>query len=110
MMSALHDETEVIRTAEQLATRLTGSERSFAAARQHVEAEYLALLNAIKATHERFAFDRDGRPGAVKAVREALPAMERDVFDAVLEDHACELAAVEEALYQLARALARLPR
>ena len=78
-MSALHEETEVIRAAEQLATRLTGTERSFAAARQHVEAEYLALLNAIKATHERFAFDRDGRPGAVNAVREALPAMEREI-------------------------------
>ena len=36
--------------------------------------------------------------------------MERDLFDAVLEDHACELAAVEEALYQFARALARGPK
>jgi hypothetical protein len=36
--------------------------------------------------------------------------MERDLFDAVLDDHACELAAVEEALYQLARALARPPK
>ena len=33
--------------------------------------------------------------------------MERDLFDAVLEDHACEVAAVEEALYQLALALGR---
>jgi outer membrane protein assembly factor BamA len=47
------------------------------------------------------------RPDAVNAVREALPMMERDLFDAVLEDHACEVAAIEEALYQLALALSR---
>jgi hypothetical protein len=36
--------------------------------------------------------------------------MERDLFEAVLDDHACEIAAVEEALYQLALALSRAQR
>jgi hypothetical protein len=87
---------------------LTGGERSFDGARQRAEPEYLALLTAVRRSHERFGFDRDGRPRAVNAVREALPMMERDLFDAVLEEHACELAAVEKALYQFARAPARV--
>jgi hypothetical protein len=61
-----------------------------------------ALMAAIRDSNQRFAFDRDGRPGAVTAVRHALPAMEADLFDAILEDVACELAAYQEALYQLA--------
>jgi hypothetical protein len=40
-------------------------------------------------------------------VREALPLMQRELFDAVLEDHACEVAAVEEALFQVLRAYGR---
>ena len=106
-MSGLHKNTEVTRCADQLAVSLAGSESSFDAARQQAAQEYSALLNAVRHAHARFAFDRDGRPGAVNAVREALPMMERDLFDAVLEDYGCELAAVEEALYQFARALAR---
>ena len=106
-MSGLHENTEVTRCADQLAVRLALGESSFDAARQQAEPEYAALLNAIRQVHARFAFDRDGRPGAVGAVREALPLMERDLFDAVLEDHACELAAVEEALYHFASALVR---
>jgi hypothetical protein len=106
-MSALHEDTEIARCAEHLATCVTGDDLSFDAVRKHAESEYLALLNALRKTHERFAFDRDGRPGAINAVREALPLMERDLFEAVLEDHACEVAAIEEALYQFALALAR---
>ena len=106
-MSALNEDTETTRCAEVLAASLTGSDPTFDAVRTRAEREYLALLNAVRQTHERFAFDRDGRPGAINAVREALPMMERDLFDAVLEDQACELAAVEEALYQFALALAR---
>ena len=105
-MSGLHEHTDVTRGADKLAARLA-DEQSFDAARQRVGQEYLALLHAVRKSHERFAFDRDGRPHAVNAVREALPMMERDLFDAVLEDHACEVAAVEEALYQLALALSR---
>ena len=106
-MSALNEDTETTRCAEGLAASLTGSDPTFDAVRARAEREYLALLHAVRKTHERFAFDRDGRPDAVNAVREALPVMERDLFEAVLEDHACELAAVEEALYQFALALAR---
>jgi hypothetical protein len=106
-MSGLLENTEVTRCAELLAGRLALGKPSFDAARQQAETEYQALLDAVKRLHARYAFDRDGRPGAINAVREALPVMERDLFDAVLEDHACELAAVEEALYQLARALAQ---
>jgi hypothetical protein len=101
------EESEVIRCANELAARLPLNEPSFDAARQQTEAEYAWLLAAVKRLHARYAFDRDGRPAAIGAVREALPVMERDLFDAVIEDHACELAAVEEALYQLARALTR---
>jgi hypothetical protein len=106
-MSGLHEDTELSRCAEDLAASLPGDDPNFDAARTRAEREYLALLHAVRKTHARFAFDRDGRPGAVNAVREALPVMERDLFEAVLEDHACELAAVEEALYQFALALAR---
>ena len=106
-MSGILDGTDVTRCADQLAANLAAGDPSFDAVRQRAESQYAALVAAVRKTHDRFAFDRDGRPGAVKAVREALPAMEREVFDAVLEDHACELAAVEEALYQLARAVAR---
>src|SRR5215210_5510535 len=106
-MSALDQHTEVTQSAQRLAATLAGEETSFDAVRQRAASEYAALLNAVRKVHERFAFDRDGRPGAIHAVREALPVMERDLFEAVLDDHACELAAVEEALYQFARALAR---
>jgi hypothetical protein len=106
-MPGLHDDTELTRCADTFAASLTGEEASFDAVRQRAEPEYLAVLHAIRKTHARFAFDRDGRPDAINAVREALPVMERDLFEAVLEDHACELAAVEEALYQFALALSR---
>jgi hypothetical protein len=106
-MSGLHEDTETSRCAEVLAASLTGNDPNFEAVRARAEREYMALLHAVRKTHERFAFDRDGRPGAISAVREALPMMERDLFEAVLEDQACELAAVEEALYQFALALAR---
>jgi hypothetical protein len=64
------------------------------------------LLEAIRDSDASFAFDRDGRPGAIDAVRQALPAVERDLFEAVVEDHACEVAALREALCQVAYALA----
>ena len=106
-MSAFDDHSEVTQCAERLAASLADEEQSFEAAGRRMEQEYQRLLNAVRQVHQRFAFDRDGRPGAIHAVREALPLMQRDLFDAVVEDHACELAAVEEALYQVARALKR---
>ena len=101
------EDSEVTRCAARLAGRLPLHESSFDAVRQQSETEYQALLDAVKRLHARFAFDRDGRPGAINAVREALPVIERDLFEAVIEDHACEVAAVEEALYQFALALVR---
>ena len=107
MMTALHQDTDVARCAAQLAAAVRDDHLAFDAVRQQAETDYLALLEAVKDSHERFAFDRDGRPGAINAVREALPVMERDLFEAVLEDHACEVAAIEEALYQFGLALSR---
>jgi hypothetical protein len=106
-MSAPPENTDVTRCAALLAGRLPLHESSFDAVRRESATEYQALLDAVKCLHARYAFDRDGRPGAIQAVREALPVMERDLFEAVLEDHACEVAAVEEALYQFALALVR---
>ncbi len=51
----------------------------------------------------RFAYDRDGRPGAIAAVRGALPSIERELFDAVIEDFECELAAQRQALLQMVK-------
>src|SRR5262245_5924927 len=72
-----------------------------------LEPEFRRLLEEVRRTAPAFAFDRDGRPAAIRAVREALPLMERDLLDAIVEDHACELAAVQEAMFQVARAAAR---
>ena len=104
----MNSEDRVTTCADALAARLNLSAETFAAAREGVDPAYDDLLQAIRGLHERYAFDRDGRPNAAAAVREALPVMERDLFDAVMEDHACEVAAIEEALFQLARALLRV--
>ena len=101
-MGSSHDH----RLADAVAARV-GDTPSFAGATPGFQAEYDALLRAIRDLDARFAFDRDGRPGAVTAVREALPLMERELFDAVMEDHACEVAAIQEALYQVLLACAR---
>jgi hypothetical protein len=69
--------------------------------RDSIKHEFQRMLETIKANQPEFAFDRDGRPGAVAAVRAALPAIERDLFDAILEDLECELAATREALFRL---------
>jgi hypothetical protein len=101
---------EIARRADVLAARVTDDTASFADVSQRCAAEYQDLLRAVAGSGERFAFDRSGRPGAIAAVREALPLMERDLFDAVIDDHACEIAAVEEALYRLAQACRRRAR
>jgi hypothetical protein len=66
-----------------------------------IQHEFERTLMAVKNSHPRFSFDRDGRPAAIEAVRGALPAIERELFDAVMEDCECELAATREALFQL---------
>ena len=58
-------------------------------------------LELLKKTDPKYAYDRDGRPGAIAAVRGALPLMERELFDAVVEDFECELAAYREVLFQM---------
>jgi hypothetical protein len=63
------------------------------------------LLAAIRALGAQYAFEHDGRSDAIAAVRHALPVMERDLFDAIVEDHACEVAALREALAQVAKAV-----
>jgi hypothetical protein len=68
---------------------------------------YRDVVDAVRNTEARFAFDLAGRPDALAAVRHALPAMEAELLDAILEDVACELAAHQEALYQIAVAARR---
>jgi hypothetical protein len=69
--------------------------------RDAIEQEFRRRLEAVKNSNPKFAFDRDGRPGAIAAVRGALPSIERELFDAVMEDCECELAAVRETLFQM---------
>ena len=73
--------------------------------RDAIEQEFHRTLEAVKASDSKFAFDRDGRPGAIAAVRAALPTMERELFDAVMDDCECELAATREALLRIVTAL-----
>jgi hypothetical protein len=73
--------------------------------RDVIEQEFQRRLEAVKSSNPKFAFDREGRPGAIAAVRGALPQMERDLFDAVMEDCECELAATREALFQMLEGL-----
>jgi hypothetical protein len=84
------------------AARIPSTPRSFHEDRPALGAELDAVLTAIHDSDARFAFDREGRPGALAAVRHALPAMEGELLDAILDDVACELAAYQEALYRLA--------
>ena len=69
--------------------------------RDSIEQEFQRTLDAVKASNPTFAFDRDGRPGAIAAVGAALPTIERELFKAVVEDFECELAATREALFQM---------
>jgi hypothetical protein len=73
--------------------------------RDSIEQEFQRTLTAVKISHPKFTFDRDGRPGAIAAVRAALPTTERELLDAVVDDCECELAATKEALFQMIAAL-----
>ena len=95
---------ELARLADACASQLPAARSAEALA---LEPSFRELLNAIRQSHPRFAFEREGRPGAIAAVREALPVIERDLFDAVVEDHACEVAALEEVLFLMTQALSR---
>lgn len=99
------DSGETIRRlAAECASELPVPTRSFLDDAPAFERDLAALIAAIRKTHARFDFDLEGRPAAVRAVRSALPVMEAELFDAVLEDVACELAAKLEALYRIAQA------
>ena len=100
---------DIAKRAEAMAARIDDA-GSFAETGPAVASAYAELLRAVRAVDARFAFDREGRPAAIAAVREALPLMERDLFEAVLDDHACEIAAIEEALFQVLRAYGRRGR
>ena len=69
--------------------------------RDAIDREFKQTLDDVKASDTRFAFDREGRPGAMAAIRGALPLMERELFDAVMEDCECELAATREAMFRM---------
>ena len=97
----MSEQNAIARLAAACAARIDRSSSSFDEARPTLEHEMSQLLDAVKTLHPRYAFDRAGRPAAVTAVRGALPLMERDLFDAVLEDCQCELAATREALFQV---------
>jgi len=99
--------SELIRLADMCAIRLPAALSAEAVA---LEPSFQELLNAIRESDPRFAFEREGRVEAIAAVREALPLMERDLFDAVVEDHTCEVAALNEVLFALVQALARVQR
>jgi len=71
--------------------------------------ELEALLAAIRELGPEYAFEREGRADAVAAVRHALPAMEQELLDVIVEDHACEVAALREAVTQLAALVGRTP-
>lgn len=98
---------EVNTLATACAARLQDAVAADAAA---LEPDFRALLEAVRQLDPAFNFDRDGRPAAIAAVREALPLAERELLDAVIEDHACEVAAVHEAMFRVARAAAVLLR
>ena len=98
---------ELAQLADACAIRLPAALSAEALAH---EPTFQALINAVRQSDPRFAFEREGRPGAIAAVREALPLMERDLFDAVIDDHACEVAALSETLLSLVQALARVNR
>jgi len=91
--------------ASACAGQLPAAPSAFATDRPAFQTAFDALLAAVAASDARFAFDRDGRPQALEAVRNALPAQESALLDAILEDVACELAATQEALYQVVLAL-----
>ncbi|HKC55523.1 MAG TPA: hypothetical protein VKC35_05345 [Vicinamibacterales bacterium] len=71
------------------------------AERDDIEREFTRTLDAVRGSGAQFVFDREGRPGAIAAIRGALPQMERELLDAVIEDCECELAATREAMFRL---------
>jgi hypothetical protein len=97
------ESTHVARLAEMCAARIDPASRSFDDAFPRFKSEMNQLLEALKALDPRYLFDRRGRPDAIAAIRGALPGIECELFDAVMEDCECELTATREALFQVVR-------
>jgi hypothetical protein len=95
------ESTHVARLADMCASRIDPAARSFDDAFPQFKSEINQLLEALRALDPRYLFDRDGRPGAIAAIRGALPGIEGELFDAVMEDCECEIAATREALFQV---------
>jgi hypothetical protein len=102
-MSA-HDRAATRRHASACAALIPTGAATFTEDRAVFSDAFEALIAVIRAADDRFAFDLEGRPGAIAAIRGALPAIESELLDAVLDDVACEIAARQEALYQVALA------
>ena len=94
--------SDVSQRAAECAKAIPSGARSFNEDRTAFATALAALVRAVRDSDERFAFDLEGRPGAIAAVREALPASEAELLTVILEDVASELAAYQEALYQMA--------
>ena len=86
--------------ADAFAARLPANPSSFSEDFHGFDRELHALVDAVRALDSHLAFDLEGRPAAIAAIRLALPSMERDLLDAVIYDHEAEIAAWQEALYQ----------
>jgi len=95
------------KSAEKCAETIPSAPGSFAEDRAALAPHLDALIGTLRQSDERFAFDSEGRPSAIAAVREALPANEAELLAAILDDVACELAAYQEALYRIAVAARR---
>ena len=104
------EERRVDPHAEAVAAHLTDGAGPFRETIQRAASDYDALLHAVRQLGPAYAFDRAGRPAAIDAVRQALPVIERDLFEAILDDYACEHAAIEEALLRVALAYGRRTR
>ena len=96
--------THVARLAQICASRIEPTSKSLDESFAGLRDDLQQLLEALKSLDPRFQFDRIGRPGAVAAIRGALPNVERELLDAVMEDCECELAATREAFFQIALA------
>jgi hypothetical protein len=88
--------------ASACAAKLPAHPSTFNADAGAFDTAWQALVAAVAGSDPGYMFDRAGRPDAIMAVRHALPAMERELFEAIMEDVTCELAAVQEALYRIA--------
>jgi hypothetical protein len=86
--------------ADAFAARLPPTPSTFSEDFQAFDRELSALVDIVRGLDSQFAFDLEGRPAALTAIRAALPGMERELLDAVLDDHEAEVAAWKEALYQ----------